>query len=342
MSITIEEKNKKMLRVFGLIFITLVILLVAILLPSSVEDDSDVLLAILMTKSYSVPGNIPWKNFMVCDVRDRNQCLKNARFQNPKHVLMVDLDNYKFDKHKPIKSLLHESIMYYVPITSGIHTWNAPVLLPQLALEVCKYNGKILECPPETLTGFTDAYTIQDYSKPEAELDLFDKTKHFVHLGRAYENVNKTDVALSWYEKELTKNITKCTPEYYYALYRKAVIKLLHQNNGTHEDFWKAYMCNPFRKETLYYLARMARSNEQFSGCLLYTHAALILQQPDMNELYIETNIYNWAIEDQHAECLFYSGRKDQARWYWEKILERNELPNEQTRKRIEGNARLV
>ena len=336
------KKNKKMHKAFILLILARLGIFIAVFWPSSEEDDSDILLAVLMTKSYSVPVNIPWKNFQVCDIRDRNQCLKNARFRNPKHVLMVDLDNYNIEKKKPIRGLLQENTMYSVPIINGLHTWNVPVLLPQVALETCKYNGKLLECPPETLHEYTDAYTIQDYSKPENDMDIYDKNKHFIHIGKTYESLNKTDIATTWYKKQININETKCSSERYYALYRTAVINLLHKNKGNHDEFWLAYICNPFRKETLYYLARLARSREQFSACLLYTHAALILGDPAIDQWYVEYTIYNWAIEDQHAECLYYTGRKEHAKWYWNRILEKSNLLDENTRKRIEANTRLL
>lgn len=325
-----------MIKVFIISGVLILGIIIALLWPKAEENDSDILLAVLMTKSYSIPGNIPWKNFMVCDIRDRNQCLKNARFQNPRHVLMVDLDNYNIEKKHFIRNKLDPHTLYYVSVTSGIYTWNAPILLPQEALERCKYNGKILECPPEIPKEFTDAYMVQDYSKIESDMEYYDKNKHFIHLGRAYEQLNETEEALTWYEKELEHGIS--VPEHFYALYRIAVLKLLHHNNGTHDDFYGAYLYNPFRKEPLYYLARLARSNEKYSTCLLYTHAALNMGEPSMDEWYVEYNIYNWAIEDQHAECLYYLGQKKQAKWYWNKLLERNDFPNEQTRNRIEKN----
>jgi tetratricopeptide (TPR) repeat protein len=256
---------------------------------------------------------------------------------------MIDLDNYNIEKKHPIRNALKEHTMYYVPIISGIYTWNAPILLPQEALERCKYNGKILECPPEIPKEYTEVYMVQDYSKMEVDMDYYDKTKHFIHLGRAYENLNETKYAMQWYEKELELNVTtRCTPERYYALYRMAALKLLNHNNASHDDFWKAYICNPFRKETLYYLARLASSDEKYATCLLYTHAALIVGEPSLEEWYVEHTIYNWAMEDQHAECLYYVGHKERAKWYWNNILERTDLPNEQTRQRIEKNSRLL
>lgn len=321
-----------------------VVFVVVLLWPSSAEDDSDILLAVLMTKSYSIPSNIPWKNYIVCDIRDRNSCLQSARFKYPRHSLMVDLDNYKIEKTRPIRGQLDANTIYNVPVYSGLHMQYTPLLLPQTALDHCKYEGKVLQCDTAIPQGISVAFSVVDYMHPEQELDLYDKNKHFVHLGRVNELLNKTDVALSYYEKVVQQHnatATKCNAETFYALYRIAVIKLLHK--GEAGNFLSAQRCNPFRKEPLYYMARMARSALDYSSCFMYTTAGLFVDREDetWDHLYVEHNIYRWAMREQHAECLFLLGKRKEAHEHFKELLEKSShLLSEETRKRIEHNFR--
>jgi len=271
------------------------------------------ILYVLYTNQTEAKMKPNFPRYMLCPLNNRNQCLHEVRKLRPKYALMLDYDS---EQIVGIIPELHEiDTMYYVPIKSDIYTWLKPLILPQIALDICSYTGKILDCPPELprrdIFHFFVQESIVDYA---LEIPYYSETKHQVHLGKVYEYLNVTGTALLWYNESKS-----C-----YGLYRMAVI-------SKHEDdFYKAYACNPFRKEPLYYLAKIARAQEKWATCLLYSSAGiLVTNTPHRDELYIEFNIYDWALYEQHAECLFFVNNFEEAAYYWKQALKATNIPTD-------------
>lgn len=131
-----------------------------------------------------------------------------------------------------------------------------------------------------------------------------------LQLGRKYEHLNDTKKAKIHYQKAV-KSIAN-DPETFYALYRLAVLDMKEAL------FLKAYHYYPHRKEPLYYLARFARTRNNFTECLLYARSGLLVGSPSIYELYVENAIYLYALEEEFAYCLYYSGRVNEANGIYE------------------------
>jgi len=262
---------------------------------------------VLFTNSTQITPK--FENYILCPLTNRYKCLQEVRKIRPKFACILDYDSQQIVAGN-IPKLEDLNTLYYVPIKSDVYTWLTPLFLPQIALDTCIYVGKILECPAELPrenlldSGIYVQETIKDYS---LEIQMYSETKHQVHLGKIYEFLNATATALIWYNESKT-----C-----YGLYRMAVI------SKNEDDFYKAYCCNPFRKEPLYYLARIARAQDKWSTCLLYTSAGiLVTDAPNREEMFVEYNIYGWALFEQHAECLHFMNNFAEAEKYWQKALE--------------------
>lgn len=145
---------------------------------------------------------------------------------------------------------------------------------------------------------------------------------------RTYEALGQWQNASKWYEKRARWGGWQ--EEVWFSTYRQGYA-LLEQNKT--EDgiqmFLNAYGMNPHRAEPLYYLAMVHRLRQKWAHCLLYSRAALLVGSPDLNALFVDQDIYGWRIEDEQALCLYYSGRKEEARAHWRRMLSRGNLPDD-------------
>lgn len=154
---------------------------------------------------------------------------------------------------------------------------------------------------------YNDIYIIGNTTETYGDSDF--------QLGRKYEHLNDTKKAKNYYQKAI-KSIPN-DPETFYSLYRLAVLDMKESL------FLKAYHYYPHRKEPLYYLARFARTRNNFTECLLYARSGLLVGSPSIYELYVENAIYLYALEEEFAYCLYYSGRVNEANRIYESRKER-------------------
>jgi tetratricopeptide (TPR) repeat protein len=126
-----------------------------------------------------------------------------------------------------------------------------------------------------------------------------------IHLARAYENAGQSDKALSIY-----RALSGFFPKY-----RTAVINM---DMGA---FLAVYHEFPHRKEPLYYLARHYRTLGNYSECLLYARAGMLIGSPVATDTFIEKPIYGYGLELEFAHCLYYAGRPMEAVNQWKRVL---------------------
>ena len=172
----------------------------------------------------------------------------------------------------------------------------------------------------------------------EAALVDADQTmapRYTFFLALAYERAGELDKARSYYLQRAS--LGGWPPEHFYSQYRAGLLELAKENSTM--GLLSAYALDPTRKEPLYYLARAARVKGDYPLCLLYSGAALQLSAPWTDALFVENDIYQWRVEDERALCLYYVGRKADARWHWNRLAG---LVPEKTRARIIKNLNYV
>ena len=166
------------------------------------------------------------------------------------------------------------------------------------------------------------------YDEFNRALDNVDKNdtvlnaRYTFYLARKYDIDNDFKNAAIWYKKRI--ELGGWVNEVYHARYRLGLANIQLDNNATEQfkfDLLNAYHTDPFRKEPLYFLARIARTEKNYPICLLYTRSALACK-PSNDDLFIEKALYEWGIQEEHAICLYYSGHKKEARHYWKQILD--------------------
>lgn len=257
--------------------------------------------------------------------------------------VLIHLDE-KLNFSKPSLTLPQYDVNY---ILSGEERSWRPLLLSKKALLHCKLMCKPFErvdCGNRTDISF--GY----YNRMNVLNDKVDKTKlesillgklatladnhacfttYAFNMGKLAEVNGNYTLAIDWYQKR--SKINDYGPQVFYSLYRLAVSYL--KTNGSKADaaerlFLKAHdhPHGTFRKEPLYYLARMHRSNGNFTRCLLYSSAGMNTPSipPDSRPIFLEHHIYNWALEEEHAVCLYHSGHTQLSKNHFKNILYNN------------------
>jgi len=246
----------------------------------------------------------------------------------------------------------------YVVIEAGNNIiYRLPILIRTSVLKTkCNYTGVVkpyLSCNSTSIGSF-DGISVQTKMKQESlDIDAVKmainnekndtklKARYIFLLAQEYERKNDCENAIKWYLQRLEMN--GWLQQMFYSQYRIAMCQL--RNNSTEsakKSFLKAYTIDPFRKEPLYYLARMARVKNEYSLCLLYSSSAMQIGVPWSDAFFVEKNIYNWKLRDEHALCLYYTGRKNTAGQHWQYLLDTQPGMPANIRERIIKNLNFI
>lgn len=234
-----------------------------------------------------------------------------------------------------------------------------PYLIRTRRLRSCAYRGvthEFLDCGDGVRSGHYDGFSLnhhedgshraEKYEKDRARLEKGYKQESDPHLrirygfylARTYEALKLWDKAIEWYEKRAHWEGWK--QEVWFSKYRRAFCMLYSKNytsKQVDEAFMEAYRDDPHRKEPLYYLALMHRERQDFASCLLYGRAGLLIGSPDAYALFVDQDVYEWQLEEEVAMCLWYSGRKEEARGHWKRVYN-NPYVSEEVHERMENN----
>jgi tetratricopeptide (TPR) repeat protein len=236
-----------------------------------------------------------------------------------------------------------------------------PYLIRATILSGCKYRlytHEILECAKEWTRGnYKGIIYIHNYwegpasksNKYERDARLLKQWLHehgsspdeadmvpraLFYLARSYQGAGNYSDAIETYKEHRAVEIY--TNYWFYSTYSRAVC--IHRLCGGENFTTCGYTMDQvegafldahneldgyFRREPLFYLARMHASNGNYSRCLLYSTAAMFAPPIDHSRipLFVERLTYDWALEEQHAACLEGLGRLDEAQAHYRKLL---------------------
>lgn len=251
----------------------------------------------------------------------RNTCL-NATLPHvrTKWVLLMDADHElrtRFWMSEPTHPI------------NFIHDPHLPYLVDSSLLSQCRYQGathEYLDCPPELTRGRGTYHGLrlihhedgvhrkEKYVADLARLKRDTLTpRNMFYIGQTYEGLQNCTQATRWYRARIAAGGWR--EEVFQSYYRIA------RCSGKPADYLQAYHYNPHRKEPLYWLARHYREAGNYTQCLLYSRAGLLVGNPEEEALFVDRDIYVWGMEDENALCLYYSGRQKEALKHWERLL---------------------
>jgi glycosyltransferase involved in cell wall biosynthesis len=291
-------------------------------------------------------NHTPFVNFE----ENRNRCkdaarefLKRKPEWNVEWVITADADYTLVDRH-PQKT--PEYAINMIQIHGTPHNSLNMLFEKQVFFESCQYKlwtHEFIDCGKESVSQHFDGFYFEDHAdgknreeKTRRDILLLTQWLHeqntsdvrsraLYYLARAYEDAELYDAAVQCYEKHnLESNFTNYQ---FYALYRMAIIQLKTKTQKVETAFLKALKAydGDFRKEPYYYLARYFREQGEINKCIMYGTAGLYAPQVNHARmpLFLETVIYDWALEEELAYCKKVKGYKAEANAHFNNLLQK-------------------
>ena len=150
--------------------------------------------------------------------------------------------------------------------------------------------------------------------------------RYWFYLGQSYRDAKMLDLSLGAYEKRAA--MEGWSEETYIAKLNVARIKnwLGRTSNEVICAFMEAHSSRPTRMEALGELAKHLRLQGLYGTAVIFAEAALDLE-PSRDKLFVESDWYNWRLEDEFSISAFYIGRYKDALDTCDRLLERGTLP---------------
>jgi hypothetical protein len=175
---------------------------------------------------------------------------------------------------------------------------------------------------------------LRQLNDPSAPEDL--KPRLTFYIGQAFEQKGDYEKAVKYYRQRV--ELGGWRPETFYAQFRVGYgLLALNKTEEAKMELLKANALDPSRKEPLYYLGRLARVENDFPLCMLYTGAAMQLGQAWTDALFVDSDIYLWRVEDERALCLYYVGRKVDAQFHWNRLRQMDAVPPKEKERIVEN-----
>lgn len=141
----------------------------------------------------------------------------------------------------------------------------------------------------------------------KALIDNPSNSRYVFYLAQSYRDAGMLDKALSWYL--VRADMGGWHEEVYVSLLEagKASERLAKPTFDVESIWLKASYVNPARAESLYYLSKYFRLNNNFNKAFCYAKEAIKITKP-IDSLFVEENIYKWQILDELSISAYYVG----------------------------------
>jgi len=292
-----------------------------------------------------IPGELherPWKNFE----HNRNEALNLARKKGD-YLLFIDADEeLKYPKNgklpdlnidcylTTIKTKTVESSRIFLAKTALPWKWKG-VLHEELYCESMKptasYLGGIA-----IFADTEDGHRSQDPEKHLKDAAILqaalqtdpNNVRYTMFLAESYWTAGRYESALKAYEKRAS--LGEWDQEVYYSLYRAACCKqLLNMDaQAVIEGYTKAFQYRPTRGEPLFRLANYYLQLKNYALAYKTAKQLLSLKIP-VNDLQIESAIYDYLSLALFVECAANLKKYDEAKSSAQAILLRKDIPTD-------------
>ena len=185
--------------------------------------------------------------------------------------------------------------------------------------------------------------TVEKYSRDaehleEALKDEPENSRYQFYLAQSYFDSQQYEKSLEAYKKRA--EMGGWPEEVFYSLYRVAMIKALlnHPWEEIQQAFLDSYESRPERAEPLYQIARCYRQiHNRPKLAFMYAKAALDIPYPHNDILFVQDDVYRYAILDEIGATAYYAGKPHIGYQACKKLVEDNIIP-EDHKERVETN----
>ena len=288
-----------------------------------------------------IPGELherTWENF----AHNRNQALELAKGKGD-YILIMDADDQCEIDQKPH---LEHDFYYILSHSNGTDYYRIQLIRNNIQWEwvgvlhetLQSYDAKTFSVLPQAKMIISyDGHRSKDPQKYEKDAVLLENvlqqepnnSRYVFYLAQSYRDANNLPKALENYRKRV--QMGGSILEIFMCLFE---IAKLQERLHLHEElviqgYLNAYNCIPNRAEPLYFLARHYRWNKKpFLGYLVAKEG--VSKTYPQNEIsFIEKWIYDYALQQELALCLYEMGHIHEAKEQLIDLLNKKNLPND-------------
>lgn len=170
----------------------------------------------------------------------------------------------------------------------------------------------------------------------ELDKDPLNKRNTF-YLAQSYRDAGRIKDSIDTYEKR--SKMGGYDEEVWYSLYQIAELKYRFKYNfdEVKQSYLNAFINRPSRSEPLHGLAFMHRREDRLHEAFVYASAAIGIERPPSDLLFVDESIYSWRALDEYCVSACLIGLLEQARWSALNLLS-NKSVQGKSRRRIEEN----
>ena len=183
----------------------------------------------------------------------------------------------------------------------------------------------------------------EKYARDAAELEkaLIDDPKNAryqFYLGQSYFDSQQWEKSAEAYQKRA--EMGGWHEECYFSLLRVAMCYALMNKpfEQIQDKFLIAHAARPTRAEALYHLARINRLNGRPAIGYLYAKNAIEIPYPQDDILFVQEDVYSWAVLDEIGATAYYAGKPHVGYSACKKLLEDNMVPEGEAKERVTKN----
>jgi len=170
-----------------------------------------------------------------------------------------------------------------------------------------------------------------------ALIDEPENPRYVFYLAQSYRDAGETEKALRTYERRIA--MSGWEEETWYARWQAARMAefLKHPPAEVIERYLDAFQARPRRVEPLVDLARMERQRGNLPRAYVYAAAAMRIDRPSGDILFVDAPSYDWRRQDELAVAAYWIGHYEESKQLSAALLASGHLPASE-RPRIEAN----
>ena len=308
--------------------------------------DNTCIVARAYLKDHQIPGKIlhhPWENF----AHNRTLAMQAAAKTGCDYTLVIDADETLVVDDPLVFSTLHHDAYRVIMQFPGMAYPRVNIMRSALDW---RYVSPIHEYPtctppvPEILLDptkihmWTDGQGARGKSADKLQRDLAtmqqwahdepNNPRAWFYLAQAYETTQRIAEAMAAYSKRVS--LGDYVEEVWYSHYRMAKLCDITGNwPAAQLHYLDAYIYQPHRGESLYWLAVGHHNRQQDHAALLYLEAVSTMEKPT-GALFVEDAVYDYLRWGVYCAVLWNTGERDDAQSLAAKVLADGKVPMDQ------------
>lgn len=297
-----------------------------------------------------IPGElheVPWVNFG----HNRTQIVQLG-FNKADYLLIMDAD-MTANVYAPFKHTLTADA--YEIRYEGNDSYTQRMLISgRMEWRFIGVTHEYIDSPALQTVDWLETLTLTHYGDGGMRSDKFERDirllteglieepgnpRYIFYLGQSYKDLGRYEESLPWFRQRAAMEGT-WEEERWFAQIQVGRMKLRcgHDWKEVYHELMEAYRTRPWRLEPLHLIVEQLRIREEYEqGYMLSAFIMKGFEFPSKEILFIDKPVYDYLMLLEHAVCCTGTGRAEEAIAAFNKILERDDLPEDIEASAIRG-----